>query len=300
MNARFAALLVFFSTLVQAAEIRGRVVAVDGGEALARVQVAVLESGAQTVTGGDGSFLIGGLAGGRYTLRFNAVGYRLVTVPITLAPDETAKEFEITLVPDNFRRTEKVEVKGDIFHGPDSPDLSNRGWKQDGYVQDGTSLFNSRLHLVGSLRMDTAEQFPIHPVSPQLSVSLQLGPSTQLQLGVGRYNPFRFPGTPLANLDAGLCVPAFEVLQTANHYSAGLEHRLGEKTRIRALFFDREGDTSSAINPPDNCNPVLPHGDSPPSNTITRVACKSCCRTGPRIAFPAGLGTHSPMRARAT
>src|SRR5262252_1009312 len=124
MNARLAALFVCFSTWVQAAEIRGRVVAVDGGEALARVQVAVLESGAQTVTGGDGSFLIGGLAGGRYTLRFNAVGYRLVTVPITLAPDETAKEFEITLVPDNFRRTEKVEVKGDIFHGPDSPAIN--------------------------------------------------------------------------------------------------------------------------------------------------------------------------------
>jgi len=577
MNARFVALIVFCSVLVRAAEIRGKVVAVDGGEALARVQVSVLETQAQTVTAKDGTFTIRDLATGTYTLRFNAVGYRLLTVPFTLAVEESAKEFDITLVPDNFRRTEKVEVKGDIFHGPDSPavneinltateiretstvladdpfrsiqalpgvsasgnndfyaqfsvmgvpfedtstylddilvpqpfhgltnisegatlsiltsetiedlkllpvaypqkfgdavgsaldvhtrdgsrtvpifrasvglvdsdllgegklgrnghgswlasarksylgyllrnrlhdnytdvsfydgdlkliydvrpnqtvtfygvgghtfadlvnaplgadpnnfqrgtndfvmartgwrwtanphlslaaraaylqapdetrnvfhemlshnhhaewvggtdmvwnwrsnhvfeggwmvrrvsdrsqsvfynpddtiegqsDQTNRGWKNDAYVQDGATLFNNHLHLVGSLRVDTAEQFPIHPVSPQISASLQVGPSTQLQFGVGRYNQFRFPGAPVADLAGGLCYPAFEVLQTANHYSAGLEHRLGETTRIRALFFDREGEMSSAMNRPDNCNPVLPpHGFS--------------------------------------
>ena len=52
------------------------------------------------------------------------VGYRLVTVEFSLAPDEAAKEFDITLAPDNFRRTERVEVKGDIFQGPDSPAIN--------------------------------------------------------------------------------------------------------------------------------------------------------------------------------
>jgi hypothetical protein len=58
---------------------------------------------------------------GRYSLRLNAVGYRLVTVPFSLTAVEEAKEFDVTLAPDNFRRTEKVEVNGDIFQGPDSP-----------------------------------------------------------------------------------------------------------------------------------------------------------------------------------
>src|SRR5208282_5626625 len=47
------------------------------------------------------------------------------------------------------------------------------GWKNDGYVQQASSFFGNRLHLVGGLRLDTAEQFDIHPVSPQLSASLQ-------------------------------------------------------------------------------------------------------------------------------
>jgi hypothetical protein len=102
------------------------VVSVDRGEPLARVQVAVLveaqrEVVAAAITTKDGSFVIQGLAPGHYMLRLNAVGYRLITVKFSLAVDEAAKEFDVTLVPDNFRRTERVEVKGDIFQGPDSP-----------------------------------------------------------------------------------------------------------------------------------------------------------------------------------
>ena len=120
MHARFAAFLILCSISLHAAVIRGKVVAVDGGEPLARVQVLILETGAEAVSVADGSFEILDISPGAYTLRFNAVGYRLVTVPFTLAADEQ-KEFDVTLAPDNFRRTEKVEVKGDIFQGPDSP-----------------------------------------------------------------------------------------------------------------------------------------------------------------------------------
>ena len=560
--------------LLHASEIRGKVVSVVGGEPLARVQVAVPEAGAEVVTGKDGTFAIPSLAPGRYTLRLNAVGYRLVTVPFLLMAGEGDKEFDVTLAPDNFRRTDKVEVRGDIFHGPDSPavietnltsseiretstvladdpfraiqtlpgvsasgnndfyaqftvmgepfenigtyldgilvpqpfhgltnisegatlsivtsesiedikllpvayperygdavgaalDLhtrdgsrttpifrasigladtellgegnlgrskrgswlasarksylgyllrnrlnenytdvsfydanlkltydvrpnqtvtfygvgghtfanliqpqaggdpnafkqgtndfimaragwrwtvnprllvdtraaylhapdktwnlfqqvlsdnhhgewvagsdvvwswrpghvleggwtvrrvSNRsestfydsddnvtgtsthggkGWKNNGYLQEATSFFSNRLHVVGSLRLDTAEQFPIHPVSPQISASLQVARATQLQFGVGRYNQFQFPGTPQFEIP-GFCSPAFEVLQTANHYTAGVEQRIGESTRMRAMFFDRQGDLSDAVNRPDNCNPIYsPHG----------------------------------------
>jgi hypothetical protein len=135
------------------------------------------------------------------------------------------------------------------------------GWKNNGYLQEASSFFNNRLHIVGSLRLDTAQQFQIHPVSPQVSASLQVAPTTQLQFGVGRYNQFQFPGILQFDLGAGLCNPPFEVLQTANHYTAGVEQRIGESARVRALFFDREGDISDAVNRPDNCNSgAPPHG----------------------------------------
>jgi len=577
MHDRLAAVILVLSsilhssTFLHAAEIRGKVVSVDRGEPLARVQVAALveaqrEAAATAITTKDGSFIIKGLAPGHYTLRLNAVGYRLITVEFSLAADEAAKEFDITLVPDNFRRTEKVEVKGDIFQGPDSPaineinltsseiretstvladdpfrsiqtlpgvsasgnndffaqfsvmgasfdstsvyidgilvpspfhgtnitegatlsiltgdtlenikllpaaypekygdavgaalDLQTRdgsrtapifrasigladtellgegelgksrkgswlasarksylgyltrsrlhdtsddvsfydgslkliydlrpnqtlsfygvgghtlyelinphfnltpnnfkrgtndfmmgrvgwrwtvnphlivdtrvaylqspeslsnlyrqslendhhaewvagsslvwswqkdhvleggwmarrvtnstestfynnddtvgaragqsgtGWKNDGYVQDASSFFGNRLQVVGGLRLDTAEQFDIHPVSPQLSASLQVASATQLQFGVGRYNQFDFPASPPV-LYKG-CLLSSEVLQTANHYTAGVEQRIGESTRVKVLLFDRQNDTSydaSSYNPITN------------------------------------------------
>src|SRR5208337_3823930 len=135
MHGRRAAFILLFSSIffsaaffpssfLHAAEIRGKVLSAAGGEPLARVQVSVLEAHGEAVTSNDGSFVIQGLAPGHYTLRLNAVGYRLITVEFSLAADETAKEFDITLVPDNFRRTETVEVKGDIFQGPDSPAIN--------------------------------------------------------------------------------------------------------------------------------------------------------------------------------
>jgi hypothetical protein len=562
----FAAIC-FSSTLVSqtprhASEIRGKVVSVDRGEPLARVQVAVLDKQgdalAANITKDDGSFVISGIAPGHYTLRVNAVGYRLITTEFSLAADEAAKEFDITLVPDNFRRSEKVEVKGDIFQGADSPAITelnltstelretstvvaddpfrsiqtlpgvspeggndffaqtsvmgaayastsiyldgilvpspfhgtditegatlsmftsetiddvkllpaaypekygdsvgaaialqtrdgsrtaptfraslgladsellgegklghkkkgswlasarksylgyllrNRlndtsdnvsfydgdlkltydaaanqtltfygvgghtlyelinpsqplttnsieratndfvmgrvgwrwtvnpqllidtraaylqapfyyrnpenqplqnthyaewvtggslawswqkdhvleagwttrragtsgestvynsygtvegvgsesavGWKNDEYVQETSSFFGNRLHLVGGLRLDSTQLFDLHPVSPQLGVSWQLASQTQLQFGVGRYNQFEFPVSPPIELPDG-CSEGEESYQTANHYTAGVEQRIGESTRVKVLLFERENNTSTS------------------------------------------------------
>jgi hypothetical protein len=554
MHVRIAVVVLLLSlTLAHAAEIRGKVVSVVGGEPLARVQVAVLETGAAAITTKDGSFLIPGIAAGNYTLRLNAVGFRLSTIPFSLADGEI-KEFDVTLAPDNFRHIEKVEVKGDIFQGPDSPavvesnltsselretstvladdpfravqalpgvsasgnndffaqltvmgspytdvstyidgilvtqpfhgisdlaegatlslltsetvedvkllpvaypekygdavgaaldiqtrngsrttpifrvsagladtellgegqlgrarrgswlasarksylgyllrnrlndtftdvsfydgdlklsydlapnqsvtfyglgghtkadlinppaplqpgtfqrgtndlmlgrvgwnwtvnphlavdaraayvsnplkewDVDNNvldnyryrewvggsravwawrtnqvleggwtsrhvnggfeggsiggvslstirsGWRNNGYVQQGSSLFDNRLHLVGSVRVDTASEFNIHPVSPQVSAALQVSRSTTVQFGAGRYNQFAFPASP-AFFVAGQCAPDAEFLQTANHFTAGIDRRMGESTRIRATFFDRQNDRQIA------------------------------------------------------
>jgi Carboxypeptidase regulatory-like domain/TonB-dependent Receptor Plug Domain len=557
------AVFLLFSAVVEASEVRGRVVNVVGGEPLGRVQVEILETATQAITSNDGVFSIPYVAPGGYTLRLNAVGFRLNTIAFTLAADEI-KEFDITLVPDNFRRTEKVEVKGDIFQGPDSPavietnltsleiretstvladdpfravqalpgvsaagnndffaqlsvmgtpysdvstyidgilvtqpfhgisnlaqgatlslltsetiedvkllpvaypeqygdavgaaldirtrdgsrtppifrvslgladsellgegqlghnrrgswlvsarksylgyllrnrldktftdvsfydadlklnyDLTpsqkvtfygmgghtladlvnppaqlqpgdfkrgtndlmlgrigwhwaanphlavearvaylsaplkewdvdnnvlddyrdrewveggrvvwawgadhvfeggwtarrvnggfeeplfgktfstiNTGWRNDGYAQQSSSFFGNRLHVVGSLRVDTASEFDIHPVSPQLSASLQVSHSTAMQFGVGRYNQFQFPAAPVFFGGTG-CAPDGDYLQTANHFSAGVEHRVSEHTRIKAMFFDRQNERQLAYS---GCPQILPTG----------------------------------------
>jgi hypothetical protein len=99
----------------EAGEVRGKVVNVSGGEPLRRVQVSILELKRAVVTAQDGTFKIPQVPAGKYTLRATTVGYRLLTLPITLATDAQDQEILITLVP-NFRRIDVLEVKGDVFH----------------------------------------------------------------------------------------------------------------------------------------------------------------------------------------
>src|ERR1700693_4523061 len=162
MHDRLAAFIplfssIFFSSIfLNASEIRGKVVSVDRGEPLARVQVAVLveaqrEAVAAAITTKDGNLIIKGLAPGHHTLRLNAVGYRLITVEFSLAADEAAKEFDITLVPDNFRRTEKVEVKGDIFQGPDSPAINEMNLTSSEIRETSTVLADDPFRAIQTL-----------------------------------------------------------------------------------------------------------------------------------------------------
>lgn len=119
MLVRLATGLLLVSCLARAAEVRGKVTNVIGGGPLARVQVSVLGTALQAVTSPDGTFTIKNLAPEKYTLRFEAVGYRLVTVAFAISETAEVKEFEVNLAPDNFRRTDSVVVTGDIFQGSD-------------------------------------------------------------------------------------------------------------------------------------------------------------------------------------
>jgi hypothetical protein len=123
MTLRIAVFVLLCSAALPAAEVKGTVKTVAGGEPLDRVQVSVLEAGRETATAADGTFVLQNLEPGAYTLRLNAVGYRLSTIRFSLASAET-KEFDLTLVPDNFRHSETVKVTGDIFQQEDSPAIS--------------------------------------------------------------------------------------------------------------------------------------------------------------------------------
>ena len=131
------------------------------------------------------------------------------------------------------------------------------GWKNDGYVQQSSNLFGGHVSLAGGLRVDTAALFDIHPLSPQISAAWQVAKDTQLQLGYGLYHQFYFPATIPTNMSAisPTCSESVEALQAANHYIAALEQRIGDSTRVKLLFFDRNDDESSAESISGNCPP---------------------------------------------
>lgn len=151
-----ALLLIFFLAIsclrssLFGAEIRGNVVGVRG-EPLARVQVSILEVQRQTITGDDGGFVIAGLGPGNYTLRANAVGHRLISFKFSLVAEEATKDFEITLTPDNFTRTDKVEVKGDIFQESDSPAILETNLTAEEIRQTSTVLADDPFRSIQTL-----------------------------------------------------------------------------------------------------------------------------------------------------
>jgi hypothetical protein len=122
-------LFLLSGSLAYAGELRGTVVSVFRGEPLGKVRVAVLEMPhLATITAQDGTFRIEDIPPGKYTLHVSAVGYRLVTAPFSIEGAEV-KEVSISMAPANFRRTDVVEVKGDIFQGeaPAVPSQFNLG-----------------------------------------------------------------------------------------------------------------------------------------------------------------------------
>lgn len=115
MKLSLAVFAVLASLSARAADLRGKVVGVTGAEPLRQVEVTVLELKRSVVTGDDGTFTIISVPPGTYTLRISAVGFRLVTTAFQVVNQNDNKEFSVALAPDNFRRVDQIEVKGDIF-----------------------------------------------------------------------------------------------------------------------------------------------------------------------------------------
>lgn len=116
-----AAIFLALPTVVQAADIQGKITNVVGGEPLGRISVSILELKLETSSGPDGSFQIRNVPAGNYTLRVSAVGFRLLTEAFSINTPADTREFAIVMVPDNFRRTDVVAVTGDVFHAGNSP-----------------------------------------------------------------------------------------------------------------------------------------------------------------------------------
>jgi hypothetical protein len=143
--------LLLFGIPIHAAEIKGKVTNVVGGEALGEIEVSVLELKVETTTSADGTFAIKNLPAGNYVLRVNAVGYRLLTVPFALARVNDVKEFSVAMVPDNFRRTDTVEVTADVFQAEDSPAVAEQNLTSSEVREASTVLADDPFRAIQAL-----------------------------------------------------------------------------------------------------------------------------------------------------
>jgi len=100
--------------MLQQAEVRGVMRDAQTGEALSRVAVALVEPTRQVITGAAGTFDLGVVPDGEYSLRVSTVGYRLLQMRIRMTATER-REFVVALSPDTFQRAERIDVREDSF-----------------------------------------------------------------------------------------------------------------------------------------------------------------------------------------
>ncbi len=244
MSFRLPVLILCLALVSQAADIKGKVTNAIG-EPLGRVQVFVLETKASAVTTTSGDFEISPLKPGHYTLRLNAVGYRLLTVPFDLEHASDQKDFSITMVPDNFQRTDKVEVHGDIFQRSDSPATNELNLNASEIRQTSTVFADDPFRAVQTIPGVSAEgnneffaQFSVMG-APFSSVSIYID-------DVLVQNPFHQIGNFVEGASLGVLtsevveemklLPAAYPQEYGDADGAALEVRTREGSRERPMF----------------------------------------------------------------
>jgi hypothetical protein len=244
MRLRHTVLLLLAAVAAQAAEIKGKVTNAVGGEALGRVEVVLLENKTSAVTSNSGEFDIPNLAPGSYTLRLNAVGYRLLTIPFTLAEATDVKEFSITLVPDNFHRTDKVEVRGDVFQAADTPATVETNLTASEIRETSTVFADDPFRAVQSLPGVSAEgnneffaEFSVMG-APFSSVSIYMD-------DVLVQNPFHEIGN--FSEGASLGVLTSEVVEEMKLLPAAYPERFGDADGAALDIHTREGSRGSPL-----------------------------------------------------
>jgi hypothetical protein len=111
------------------------------------------------------------------------------------------------------------------------------GIRQTVHAQNSSSFLKGRVHLLGSLRWDRGQAFLPQRISPQISAAVRVARATELQFSAGRYSQY---SDDVFNPPAGTCIREGALPPESDQYSAAVEHRLGENTRIRLQVFQRK------------------------------------------------------------
>ncbi|MFB3826873.1 MAG: carboxypeptidase regulatory-like domain-containing protein [Bryobacteraceae bacterium] len=103
-----------------------------------------------------------------------------------------------------------------------------------GYAQQSWNAWSGRLHGAFGGRWDRHSANAAATVSPQASLGLVLG-ATRFQFGWGHYAQFPELSVLYSRFGSRALLPERSV-----HLVAGIEQRIGERTRVRAQFYQRQ------------------------------------------------------------
>jgi hypothetical protein len=114
-------------------------------------------------------------------------------------------------------------------------DYAGHAWRAGGYVEQSWSSAAARVRLSAGARWDRHSTNGIMAVSPHASLALVVRPGTELRFGWGQYVQYPELRWLLSPAGSRALLP-----ERSNHLIVSIEQRLGERTRLRAEFFERE------------------------------------------------------------
>ena len=112
---------------------------------------------------------------------------------------------------------------------------AGNGLRAGGFAQQSWSTANGRVRLSAGLRWDWHEMDAVEAVSPHAATALVPHPKTHIRLGWGQYAQYPELQFLFSRFGSAGLAP-----ERANHFTASIEQRLDERTRLRAEFYNRE------------------------------------------------------------
>jgi hypothetical protein len=193
---------------------------------------------------------------------------------------ESDAGFTVRRLRDNFSR-----ILYSSNHGPSVTSHDGTALRHSGYLQHASSLLRNRVRLSGGLRWDHLEGVASTFTSPQAALSLRASPSTDVQLGFGRYAQFPDIAAVLPP-----CGPFALLIDRSDHCTAALEQRIGENWRVNVH--------SMIIL---NAQPsVALRSFLQVSSAATRAESNSCCSVAAPIDCLDGSDIRLPTRGSAS
>jgi len=109
-----------------------------------------------------------------------------------------------------------------------------KAWRGGGYLQQSLRPWQGRIQLVLGARWDRHNISSPPAWSPSVSVAIMPEPRTRINLGWGEYVQYPDLHWLFSVLGGKRLLP-----ERAIHYTAAIERRLGERSRLRAEFYQR-------------------------------------------------------------
>lgn len=146
--------------------------------------------------------------------------------------------------------------------------------RMGGYVQQSWLAWSGRLRLNAGGRWDRNSVDQVAATAPTASLSLRVAGGTHFDLGWGQYVQFPEVSVLTSILGSRGLLPG-----RSNQVVAGVEQRLGERTRLRAEYYNR-ADRDLIFQPTYDPRLLLPGNTvfAPPSNPLYRNSLRGYSR----------------------